>query len=72
MLETVQTILRNALIFTAVFMILFAILEFSRVQDIIVVFQNIFKEKYLKTYIVVFVSALILQAVLFPLIKLIF
>jgi len=72
MLDTLKLILKNATIITLVFMVLFSLLEFSRTPDVIEVFQKIFKEKYLKTYLAVFVSALILQAIIFPLATLIF
>ncbi|KKP85958.1 MAG: hypothetical protein UR87_C0034G0016, partial [candidate division CPR3 bacterium GW2011_GWE2_35_7] len=51
MLDTLKLILKNATIITLVFMVLFSLLEFSRTPDVIEVFQKIFKEKYLKTYL---------------------
>lgn len=70
--EKIPVIFRNSIIATAGFMIAFALLEFSRRPDVVDVFQAIFKEKYRQTYIVVFISALVLQAIIFPLMALIF
>lgn len=72
MLEQALTVLKNSLIITVFFFILFSALEFYRTRDVIDVFQRVFKAKYLQVYIVTFFTALLLQIVIFPLIKLIF
>lgn len=72
MLEALKIILKNSIFITLAFAVLFGLLEFYRNPDIIYVFQQIFKEKYLKTYMVVFISALTLQAIIFPLVNLLF